>query len=345
MIHDHIDCLGFAEAVPVTGGAVRLQRVPESVRSALNPGAQEKVLRPACNELRCVTDDDRVRITLSSPEDMILVAPFYGCFKHGGEWRVRSEPVSVELEAPPRPLEIGAALGEMPYAPRVCRLLLHGGGHVLLHGAEGSGLRPPTAEELPRLRLLTYGTSITHGARATMPHLSYVRQLAWRLGADLVNLGVGGACLCEHEFADYIAGRDDWDVALLSLSVNMIGKGFTLDEFSERVSYMVNTVAGADTKRPVVCVTIYPHFRDYLPTDHPSQGKAPAEEYRERLRRAVADCAHPNVTLIEGRDVLDDMCGLTGDLIHPGDLGMIRMGENLAKRIAPLVGVRNALSM
>lgn len=337
MILNNIDCLGFDEAVQVDGGAYRLQRVPEGVRNEINPNAQQRVLRPACNELRCVSDDGCVSITLSSPEGEILVVPFYGCFQHAPYVHVREEPKTITVETPPRLGEVMDRLDDMPFAPKVCRLLMMGSGHVVLHKAEGAGIRPPTADELPNLRLLTYGTSITHGASATMPHLSFVRQLAWRLRADLINLGVGGACHCEHAFADYIAGRQDWDVALLSMSVNMIGAGFTPDEFQERVSYMLNTVAGANTSRPVVCVTIYPHHRDMLPADHSCQGKALPDEYRERLRRAAADCPHQNVTLLEGPDILDDIGGLTGDLIHPGDLGMIRMGENLAKRIEPLV--------
>ena len=46
---------------------------------------------------------------------------------------------------------------------------------------------------------------------------------------------------------------------------------------------------------------------------------------------------YPNVTLIEGPDLLADIGGLTTDLIHPGDLGMIQMGENLAKRLGAMV--------
>jgi hypothetical protein len=35
--------------------------------------------------------------------------------------------------------------------------------------------------------------------------------------------------------------------------------------------------------------------------------------------------------------VLDDVAGLSPDLLHPGDQGMIFMGENLARRLKPLI--------
>jgi lysophospholipase L1-like esterase len=225
---------------------------------------------------------------------------------------------------------------EMPFSPRVARLVL-AGGPLYVHAIEGEGLRPPTSDELPRTRYLAYGTSITHGGAATGPHLCYVAQAARRLGADLINLGVGGSAYCEPELADHIAARDDWHVASLALSVNMIGAGFTLDEFAERVSYMVNAVAGANTERPVVCVTIYPHFREFGPQFENPEAKGAPEQYRQRLRDVVAACPYPNVHLVEGAEILADPGGLTVDLIHPADNGMIQMGENLARRIAGLL--------
>jgi lysophospholipase L1-like esterase len=229
---------------------------------------------------------------------------------------------------------------QMAFSPRVFRLVLGGSiarGPINLHAVQGEGIRPPTPEELPRLRYLAYGTSITHGSSATAAHLSYVAQAARRLQADVINLGVGGSAYCEPAMADYIAGREDWHVCTLALSVNMIGAGFSLDEFHKRVSYMVNRVAGADTRRPVVCITVYPHSRDFDPRFTGLQDKGTSEEFRQRLRDAAQACPHSNVHLVEGSEIMDDITGLREDLVHPGDHGMIRMGENLAARLEPLV--------
>ena len=45
----------------------------------------------------------------------------------------------------------------------------------------------------------------------------------------------------------------------------------------------------------------------------------------------------PNLHFISGPEILVDIGGLTTDLVHPGDLAMIGMGENMAKRTAPVV--------
>lgn len=334
-IHN-LDTPGFAEALPEAGGGVRLQRVPETVRLELEEPAQFQVLRTAGNELRCVTDDGMLRLTVSSPNGGVHAVPFHGCFQQNQQFVIGPEKQTLEIAVPEsfRNLPAAAWQGQV-YAPQVIRLLMHGGGSLVLHEVDGKGLRAPTAAELPQHRLMTYGTSITHGACATMPHLCYPWQVAWRLGADLVNFGVGGACRCEKAFADYLAGRQDWTMAILALSVNMIGAGFSLEDFGARVRYLVNTVAGADPSRPVLCVTIYPHGRDFFGKNAPDKGTP--EEYRQALRDVVAACPHPKVYLVEGPEVLADVGGLTTDLIHPGDFGMIQMGETLAARLAAVL--------
>jgi lysophospholipase L1-like esterase len=343
MILENVELHNIAQARPVAGRAgLRLQRVPEPVRLCLNEKAQERMLSPACAEIRYVSGVPTARLTLSSDE-VTDVVPFIGVFQSRERYTIGPVPQTIEVTAPERPALLDPAFcAQIPFSPRVVRLML-AGGPLYVHEIAGEEIRPPTADELPRTRYLAYGTSITHGGAATGPHLCYAAQTARRLGADLINLGVGGSAYCEPELADYIAGREDWHVATLALSVNMIGAGYSLDEFYERVSYMVNTVSGANTERPVVCITIYPHFREFGPQfEDPDAKGAPAstgvpEEYRQRLRDAVAACPHPNVHLVEGSEILSDIGGLTVDLIHPADNGMIQMGENLARRIAALL--------
>ena len=333
-----VELHNIAEARPVEGHAgLRLQRVPEAVRLALNEKAQQRMLSPACAEIRFVhAGAATARLTLSS-EEVTDVVPFFGLFQSRERYTIGPEPQTIEVALPERVAQLDPAFcAGMPVSPSVARLLL-AGGPLYVHQISGEGLRPPAADELPRTRYLAYGTSITHGAAATGPHLTYAAQTARRLGADLINLGVGGSAYCEPELADYIAAREDWHVASLALSVNMIGAGFSLDAFYERVSYMVNTVSGANTGRPVVCITIYPHFREFGPQYENPEAVGTPEEYRQCLRDAVAACPHPNVHLVEGSEILRNAGGLTVDLIHPADNGMIQMGENLARKIAGLL--------
>jgi lysophospholipase L1-like esterase len=332
-----IEAHGFAEAVPVEGGGRRLQRVPEALRTKLLEGAQWQFQRPAGGELRAVAEDNRLRLTLSAPAGDAQASVFFGNFESKAAWTLTAEPREITVQAPEHFWRLPEACRRgLPFSPRVIRVRCQGG-PVVLHDAAGAGVRPPEPTERPPKKLLAYGTSITHGAAATTPHLSYVQQLAWRLGADALNLGVGGACMCEPELADWIAAREDWDAALLSLSVNMLPH-HEPEAFAARVRVFVETVAAARPRRPVFCVTLYPHYFDW--GFHPAQGhpaKGEPEAYRRALREVAAGCDPAQVHCYEGPELFDDLAGLTTDLIHPGDLGMIRLAENLAGRLRPVL--------
>lgn len=334
MIYQNVELHNIAEVKTIPGWeGVRLQRVPEDMRVKLNPGAQERYLNPDGGEIRFVCDGEKAVVTLSSAEETDVII-FNGLFQ-AQKIKLTKEKQEIELSIPERLAKLDKKYWkDMPFSPNVYRLVLGGPlrSSIFFHGAEGEGLKPPEKEQLPKLRYLAYGTSITHGAAATAAHLCYAAQTARRLGADLINLGVGGSAHCEKELSNYIAGRTDWHMASLALSVNMVG-GFSLEEFYNRVSYMVNTVAGADISRPVACITLFPYGNDFNVAFHDKS----SEDFRQKLRDAVTACPHPNVHLIEGPDILTDIGGLTPDMIHPGDNGMIQMGENLARKLKPLL--------
>jgi hypothetical protein len=331
MIYNDVELHGFEEAVPAEGGrGVYLRRVPESVRRLVNPGAQDNFCAPASGEIRFVCDGP-ARVTLGSPNGNRYCV-FHGPFALGDVGRLAAgEETALEIAAASNATTADpATLRDLHFSPNVRRIALRDG-QVRFVSVEAESLRPPAPEELPKIRLLTYGTSITHGASATAPHLSYAAQAAWRLRADLINLGVGGSCQCERELADYIAERKDWDVASVALSVNM--RGFAADEYTKRLHYFVDRVAGADTSRPVACVTLWPFFDDLGKPFWPAEGMLDPGFMRQALRDAVKAAGHPNLLLLEGPELLTYFGGLSADLIHPGDHAMIEMGENLARRL------------
>lgn len=339
MIYENVELHNVAEVTEQTGGA-RLQRVPEAVRTQLNARAQERMLYSHGCEIRFVHEGPSCEVTLAchptESRDQVSVVVFHGEYQHPLRFIVGAEPQTLTIDFPERLDQADAgSVCDTPFHHRVVRLRLHGG-QTVFHGARGDGLRPPRPDELPDRRLIAYGTSITMGANATGAHLTYTAIAARALGMDVVNLGAGGSAHCEHALADYIAGRDDWHAAVLSLSVNMLG--FTLQEFAERVTYMVHTVAGADPSRPVACITLWPFYGDCtFGGELWSIDGRRAEQYRQTLREAVESCPHPNARLLEGPAMMTDTGGLTGDLVHPGDLGMIEMGHNLAAAMRPLV--------
>ncbi|WP_408960260.1 SGNH/GDSL hydrolase family protein [Natrinema sp. 74] len=316
-----------------------LQRVPEAVRTELNDGAQSRMRHPAGVELRFVPDGSAT-VTLSTVpggsagENTVRV--FWGPIQGSTEVVVGSEPTAIEVSLPETLADLEpSAVEDLAFDPRVCRLRPsgeHRGGPIAYHGLEGD-VRPPREDELPDRRYLAYGTSITEGEMALGEHLTYVSQTARRLDADPINLGSCGTAYCDAAMADHIAERDDWDIATLAISVNMVGS-FSPEEFRDRAERLIDRVASAHPENPVVAVTIFRNSRDVCRRADP---EGLCEQFRAELREVVAETPHENVSLLEGPDLLPTIDGLTADLVHPGDNAMITMGETLATELESLL--------
>jgi hypothetical protein len=320
-----------------TDDGVRLERISEDVRAEFNERSQEEYQRPDGVEIRFVSEGP-VCVTLSCPRGTCEVTPFWGPFQLRPDEHVTvsEEPTTIEMSLPERVTAVDRnRIDGRYFAPEVGRLVCFGN-PTILHGVSGS-VRPPRADELPDERLLTYGTSITQGAFASRYPMSFGHQTARLLGKDHVNLGSGGSAFCENALADTLAGRDDWDQAVLAVSVNMIATGFDAETFYDRAAYLVDTVASARPEKPVVAVTLFPLFTKLCPNlGDGDEWEATPAEYREALRQAVEAADRDNLHLIEGPDLLRDAGGLSADLLHPMDHGMTEIAHRLSKRLTTL---------
>lgn len=310
-----------------TADGDELRRVPGDVAERLNVAARDRVRHPAGSEIRFVpAADEVVSVTLSASEPTV-VRPFWGAFQGEAIHEVGPEPTTIDLSIP-EPIddldERAAPDADADFGPHVCRLRFEPWARVALHGVEGY-CRPPTAGETPERRYLAYGTSITEGASASAVHLTYVGRVARELGLDPVNLGMSGAAYCDPAAAEHIAGRDDWDVATLSLSVNMANRGFTVAQFRDRAESLVTEVAGTHPDKPVACITLFPYHADLRKDGDRERARA----YREALESVVAECSAGSVSLVDG-SALSPATGLTTDLLHPGDAGMEAIADGVA---------------
>jgi len=340
MHHDGIQFHNVGEIRSIEGrDGQGLQRVPEAVRTELNEGAQSRMRHPAGVELRFVPNGPAT-VTLSTlpggSAGTGTVRVFWGPIQGTTEVAVGQSPTPIEVTMPEKLADLDpSAREDLAFDPRVCRIQLpgeHRGGPMAYHGLDGD-VRPPHENELPDRRYLAYGTSITEGEAPLGEHLNYVSQTARRLDADLINLGSCGTAYCDSAMADHIAERDDWDIATLSISVNMV-RTFPPETFRERAEAMIDRVASAHPDKPVVAITIFRNARDVCQSEDPEEM---CERFREELREVVAETPHENVSLLEGPELLPTIEGLTTDLVHPGDNAMSTIGENLAAELRPLL--------
>lgn len=338
MIYDSIEFHNVAELRKIEGReGLLMQRIPENVRSLVNPKAQKKFIEPAGVEIRFTCKAFPVTVKVHNYGEPDFASVYFGDFQHQ-EIAVGEGLNEITIDMPPRLAQAIPLITKALFSPEVVRIIFRGIRSVIHYiGIEGNGISPPAKDKLPALRYLAYGTSITHGLRSTSAVLSYAAITARRLGADLINLGSSGSAFCEEALADYIAARDDWDFCTLCVSVNMLHQGFSRDEFHDKAKYLISAISGRHPEKPIFCISIFRYFMD-LGIKNPLQTVLSTPmEYRDTLKQILAELNMPNLYYFDGRELLEDYGGLTTDIIHPGSLGMISIGENLSKRIRPVL--------
>ena len=321
------------------GKGVMLYRAPKAVRDALDtktPDGKEvdgaKQMRVAAHgEIRFVLEDgeklENVKLHLRN-EKGGSVFWFWGDILAGdaklpaGD---RAKPITPHGHG-----LMFSLLEQYPtgrFANRVCRVVVQGL-DVECTGIEGR-VRPPMPDELGAPVMLSYGTSISQGAYASRADLGWNALTARLLGHDFINMGSSGTAYCEPAMADYLASLE-WDLAVLELSVNM--GGFPIEQFKERVGSLIDKLAKSHPDAPIFCISLFPFGTGDLWT----QQKAGTQERRDALAEIVQNSGHANVHFVSGPELLS-FTGLSPDMLHPTDQGMIEIAHELAPRIRAIL--------
>ena len=321
------------------GTGVRLYRAPKEVRDALDtktPDGKEvdgaKQMRVAAHcEIRFVLDEgekpENVKLHLRSEKGGQVVW-FWGDILAG---EAKMQPG--DRAKPITPTGHGLMFSLMEqypkgrFANRVCRVVVNAFEAELL-GVEGN-VRPPKPDELGAPVMLSYGTSISQGAYASRVDLGWNALTARMVGHDFINMGSSGTAYCEPAMADYLASLE-WDLAVLELSVNM--GGFPIEQFKERVGGLIDKLAKSHPNAPIVCISLFPFGTGDLWAGQ----KAGTQERRDALAEIVKNCGHANVHFVSGPDLLS-FSGLSPDMLHPTDQGMIEIATKLAPRIRAIL--------
>jgi lysophospholipase L1-like esterase len=343
MIYNNLEFHNVTELQKLEGlSGLRLQRFPEEIRTNLGVRYHQKgrivsQTSTGC-EIRFVTTSKTVRLYLSALDADGEVLVYNGYFFHG-KYSLKSGVVTtLHLEKNERFTELKPEILEgYPFSHNVWRIFFSRGFSAVYHGIDtfGNAVRPPMESEVPKLKWLAYGSSITHGSVSLTHNNSYIEQAARRLGVDVMCAGLSGSCMCEKVLADHIASRGDWDFATLELGVNMRGP-FNAEEFEAQTRYFITKVVESNPEKPVAVITIFPNRAEYFINEQDTS-HIRNREFNEILEKICKELNAPNLHLIKGTDILTDFSALSCDLIHPSDYGHILMGENLANKLKNIV--------
>ena len=335
MIWNNAELYNVVELVqPEKGDGLSLSRIPNELRLTLNDGARMCALHAAGCEVRFNPGDSGVKLTLSSEARATTPVEVYQGSFQVSTHPVDTSPTEIAVSKPPN-LETLRKVTEregLLFDAGLTRIVLPYIPSVRLFDFEGD-VSPPRPGQVPETTQLSYGSSITHGATATRSTGAYAMRTAQLLGHDLVNLGFGGGAHCESQLADYISGRQDWDLATLEMGINMVrNDSFSVEVFRERVGYFVEKMAGDHQDKWIFCVDLFTFADDILGI------KGKQEGFREVVRSTVEDLDLPRLKYIDGRSLLRGVSGLTFDLVHPSPSGMEEIALNLSREIRGAMG-------
>ena len=169
--------------------------------------------------------------------------------------------------------------------------------------------------------LLAFGDSITHGAHAVYPSLSYIHRLARMLDADLENRGVGG-----DKFSSVIAEKEPFenpDIVTVAYGTNDWSH-MSLERFERECPKMLGILAKRYAAARIFVIA--PIWR--ADWDRETCMGLPLRALYGRLCDYTA--AYPNVTVIDAWNFVPHLPAFFGDgRLHPNDLGMADYAERV----------------
>ena len=168
------------------------------------------------------------------------------------------------------------------------------------------------------LPVVFYGSSITNGAAASRPGMSYESILSRMLNVDHHNLGFGGSAKGEATMADYVA------------SLDMSAFVLDYDHNAPNVEHLQNThepmfrkVREKHPDLPIIIIS------------RPQYGPESDRDRRYEVIKQTYDNAvaagDKNVYLLRGSEFFDGLSAdFTVDGVHPTDLGFFFMAKGIA---------------
>lgn len=191
----------------------------------------------------------------------------------------------------------------------------------------------PVNKEKP---IVTYGTSIMHGAYASRPGLAWTNILGRKLNSGMVNLGFSGNGQLETALIDLI-NEVDAKLFILDCMPNLHDKTrFSAEEIESR---MRKSVSELQKKHPGVPIVLVEHCSgiEGVNMDAPMVKKyidvsrVAADVFQKMKNEGVKNIYHLSAEEI-GFDLESTLDGT-----HPNDIGMMKYAEAYYKLIFPLL--------
>ncbi len=326
---------GFTEIVKDDDGSFRLFRVPCALLPKLGVRVNVRCYHPAGGELRFRMKDTPVSFTfrrITEPDSkihnaaaVIPVGIYHGDFQYA--WQMLNEGDTKITVMPFRDESGILHRNRYRFDPDLTRIILPPFVEVRVIDWEGE-MEPARTEDVPAVKLLSYGSSITQGAYSVLGNGTYPAVLARELGVDVCNLGFGGGATLEPEMAEWIVSRTDWHFATLEMGINVFH--LSPDEFRERVRNFLAFFASDPLKRTVFTLDMLPASSHFTPNEEMIRKAA---TFNRIVREETVATGNPAMIALPYSSLLNRAADYSTDILHPAAHTFEKIGCGLAEMI------------
>lgn len=179
--------------------------------------------------------------------------------------------------------------------------------------------------------IIVYGTSITQGACATRPGMSYTNILTRKLNRECINLGFNGNGKLDYDIAEVMGQRNNVKLYILDFVPN-VNKQQIIDKLEKFISLLREnnpTVPILLVESPMYTQSLLDVKTKLMITE---KNKTLFKKYEELLQKGVS-----NLHYLSSENVTGNDNEATVDGIHFTDLGFKRYSESLICKIKSIL--------
>lgn len=206
---------------------------------------------------------------------------------------------------------------------------------ILELGVDNEAILEPLENPF-RHKIVVKGSSITHGAAASRPGMTYAARFGRDNGLHCINLGFSGKSKLQKEYARLLADIKDVDAFVFDTFSNP-----SADEIYERFDEFVDIVRSAHPQVPMIFLQTERRETRNFNKDREAFEAAKQKAAEEKVRARMKTDRH--IYFITSEDFLGHDHIATADGTHPTDLGFTYMLEAISpklKKILKRYGVR-----
>ena len=193
---------------------------------------------------------------------------------------------------------------------------------------EGSAVKP--MDNPFRHNIIVHGSSITHGASASRPGMTYPARFERANGLYTCNLGFSGSCKLQKEYAYYLADIKDVDAFIFDTFSNP-----KADVIYENFDDFVDIVRAAHPEVPMIFLQTERRETRNFSLKREASEAAKQNAAETVVKRRMKKDKH--IYFISSEDFLGQEHIATVDGVHPTDLGFHYMLESITPKIRKIL--------